>query len=653
MARRMRDLLAERTREEFVGREAELARLLKCIEEGGPAVVHVHGIGGVGKTTLLDEFARRARECGAIVLRLDCREIEPTEQGLLAALAAAVGIHAGSLLETAERLGSLGNRVALVLDTYEVFRSLDTWLRQVFVPALDEQVRVLFFGREAPIAAWMAAPGWSGLVQSIELGPLSERESLELLGRVGLADEPARRVNRFAHGHPLALTLAASAVAGRPDFTLDAASAARVVEELTRLYLADVRDPLTRQVLDAASVVRRTTRSLLRAMLPAAAPQDAYDRLAALPFVSPGNDGLFIHDTVRDAIAATLQAADPDAYRDYRRAAWRQLRGEVRQISNAELWRYTADMLYLVDKPTIRDVFFPTGTLPMAVEPARLGDAAAIREITGLYNGPDALTLIDRWWEHARHTFGVVRDGDGVVNAYYILFEPENVDPALLRSDPFTQAWSEHLRRDPLTRGQRVLFCRQQLSRSGEGPCAELGAMMLDIKRTYMELRPALRRFYIAHQDVATMAPILSTLGFRTIPEAFVSLDGRAYETFMLDFGPASVDGWLTRLAGSALGLDEHDILDAGARELVVDGRRIALTKLEFGVLHYLVERESQAIPRTALLRDVWGYDYDGGSNVVDAAIRALRKKLGPNAGQLETVTGIGYRYRRMEATAG
>jgi DNA-binding response OmpR family regulator len=79
---------------------------------------------------------------------------------------------------------------------------------------------------------------------------------------------------------------------------------------------------------------------------------------------------------------------------------------------------------------------------------------------------------------------------------------------------------------------------------------------------------------------------------------------------------------------------------------LLVEGRRIGLTRLEFGVMQYLVEREGKAVSRSGLLSDVWGYAYEGGSNVVDAAIRSLRKKLGQNATQIETVSGVGYRYR-------
>ena len=47
------------------------------------------------------------------------------------------------------------------------------------------------------------------------------------------------------------------------------------------------------------------------------------------------------------------------------------------------------------------------------------------------------------------------------------------------------------------------------------------------------------------------------------------------------------------------------------------------------------------------LLRDVWGYDWSGGSNVVEVVISALRRKLGDRAGSLQTVRGAGYRFQR------
>ena len=65
-------------------------------------------------------------------------------------------------------------------------------------------------------------------------------------------------------------------------------------------------------------MLRRVTLSLLGALLPDGSPQDAFERLAALPFVELGREGLVVHDTVREAVAALLRATDPVRHRAYR-----------------------------------------------------------------------------------------------------------------------------------------------------------------------------------------------------------------------------------------------------------------------------------------------------------------------------------------------
>jgi DNA-binding response OmpR family regulator len=115
----------------------------------------------------------------------------------------------------------------------------------------------------------------------------------------------------------------------------------------------------------------------------------------------------------------------------------------------------------------------------------------------------------------------------------------------------------------------------------------------------------------------------------------------------VLDLGPESVAGWVSRLAAddpAAGGVR----LDGDARELVLDGRRIALTRLECDVLQHLREREGRPVTRESLLRDVWGYEWTGGSNVVEVAVSGLRRKLGDRAAALETVRGVGYRLREL-----
>ena len=177
-------------------------------------------------------------------------------------------------------------------------------------------------------------------------------------------------------------------------------------------------------------------------------------------------------------------------------------------------------------------------------------------------------------------------------------------------------------------------------------------ALWLDIKRRYMELRPNLRRLYTIIRHAATWEPMVaSPLGFERLPGDPPELGGVPYYPLQLDFGPSSVDGWLSRLVALELQIEDDSILDLAQHQLVLDGRRVDLTKLEFGVISYLHERQGTVVGRPELLRDVWGYDYAGGSNVIEANVRSLRRKLGSHASSIETVRGIGYRFRSASAS--
>src|SRR5262245_23275825 len=128
MGSRIRDILATRFATDCIGRENELEVLGRLLAEGGPMIAGVHGIGGIGKSTLLAAFAARARQLGAAVVTLDCRAVEPTERGLLGALGAAIDKDIRSPDEAVHALGLLAARVILILDTYERFHLMDSWL---------------------------------------------------------------------------------------------------------------------------------------------------------------------------------------------------------------------------------------------------------------------------------------------------------------------------------------------------------------------------------------------------------------------------------------------------------------------------------------------------------------------------------------------
>ncbi len=82
--------------------------------------------------------------------------------------------------------------------------------------------------------------------------------------------------------------------------------------------------------------------------------------------------------------------------------------------------------------------------------------------------------------------------------------------------------------------------------------------------------------------------------------------------------------------------------LDVRTRRAAVGDRQIELTAREFALAEAFLRNPGQVLSRERLLADVWGFDFDPGSNVVEVYVRYLRRKIG--AGYFLTVRGQGYR---------
>ena len=86
-------------------------------------------------------------------------------------------------------------------------------------------------------------------------------------------------------------------------------------------------------------------------------------------------------------------------------------------------------------------------------------------------------------------------------------------------------------------------------------------------------------------------------------------------------------------------------VLDVAAHRVAIAGRAIELSGKQFALLEYLLRHAGAVVTREAVLRDVWGYDFDPGTNVVDVHIATLRSRI-DSAGvpsRIRTVRGVGY----------
>jgi DNA-binding CsgD family transcriptional regulator len=530
------DRLAAAAAATLVGRVAESARLSSLLAPQGPAVVFVHGPGGIGKTTLVTgTLAQLPVTC----VNLDGRRMEPTVPGALAALGAELGGPAPPSAAAAAEQIAAGGVDVLVIDSFERLNLLDGWIRNELTCALPATVTTVLVGRRGPNQAWRAAPGWRRLLGEMVVGPLTAGDVDRLLAAQDIRGDDAVRIRTFARGHPLAVVVAGEALARRPGLALGSGAPAEVVEELFTVMLDDL-GPRERSVAEAASVLRRVTLPLLAAVLDEPDVEQAWRTLRGLPFMTTTATGVELSGVAAPVLLEALELRDPARVRILRTRAARTI---LDSLAHGPDWESTADLLHLVQNPIIRNAYAPPGMLQHPVEQGRSEDHDEIVAIAHRFAGQESARLVERWWQTRRDSFAVVRAGDGGVAAFSVTATVDD-GAGVLREDPLVRAVADHLRDDPIPPGTGAVVFRWALGRRhGEQPTPEVAAVVTDLKRTYLQLRATLRRVYTVVTDWPAAAPVLRVMGFDLLTE--VPVGGRRFALACLDFGPGGVDAWI------------------------------------------------------------------------------------------------------------
>ena len=87
-------------------------------------------------------------------------------------------------------------------------------------------------------------------------------------------------------------------------------------------------------------------------------------------------------------------------------------------------------------------------------------------------------------------------------------------------------------------------------------------------------------------------------------------------------------------------------VIDPGRHEVLVEGRPVKLTATEFSLLYILARRPGWVFTRQQLIDFARGDDYPVTDRSIDVHVVGLRRKLGPLGAHVETVRGVGYRFR-------
>lgn len=447
------DVLAVSWRKVFTGRVAELRLLgdLMLSGERGCFVVWLHGMAGVGKSTLLRRFAAEAEAHGRVTRSVDLRHADPTPEAFLAAL---------------EAQGAPEDAQVLLIDSAESLGPLEQWLRDVFLPGMPSRPLLVVGGRLPPSAEWRTDPQWWHALRSVELTGMDEAEAALLLRNRFVDEAEVPGIVRAAHGLPLALALFADArerttgpVEQRRLWELR--DSPDLVRELLSLMLRESASLSQADALHVLALARVTTEESVRHALevPPARAHALFTWLRSLSFVRSTAEGLVPHELMREALLADLRWRGPEKYESLFGRLHGQLTERLGQRAG-DRWASGAGLAYLGRTNQLaREAVDWRGADRIRLRAARPEDldqaVAAIEKEHGVAAGALAL----RWWEHQPTAFTVAEDGRRFVG---VLVAPR-LDPGATRlpDDPVARAALKHAHgRSPLRRTERLLLAR-------------------------------------------------------------------------------------------------------------------------------------------------------------------------------------------------
>lgn len=339
----------------FVGREAEcrlFGRFLAGARpRGAGPILNVFGPAGVGKSTLLDAFRRRAEAAGVSFLYVDLLDQRHRPERLLEHLRSLAG-------------GSPPGPAVVAIDSYEAAGALDRWLREVFLASLPETALVVIAGRIPLERLWHRAPAWRQLVYPLPLAPFRLADTRAYLGRHGIRDEArVRAAHEATGGLPLALSLTIPALQrGEVSPPAGVAGQPEAVVELVARWLREVPGERLRALVEAAAVVQRFDQDLLARLTGSPVQPEEWERLTALSFVRLGSNGWSLHGLVRTTLLRELRWRRPAHLDALRRHALHHCARLLIQDPPAPGWSgILADFFFLLGDALIGAAFFPAG----------------------------------------------------------------------------------------------------------------------------------------------------------------------------------------------------------------------------------------------------------------------------------------------------
>lgn len=564
MSPSLADRLERARHARFVGRDGELSLLESALTaETLPFfVLHIFGPGGVGKTTLLQEFALMSERHGARPIYLDARHIDLSPDAFMKSLKASLGHYNGASIP--DLLDASPQRTVILIDTYEVLTPLDGWLRTNFLPQLPDTVLTVLAGRNPPDAAWQGDVGWQDLVRVVSLRNLSQEESRAFLNKRGLPEDHQPGILEFTHGHPLALSLVVEVFSQRGHVGLHPEESPDVIKTLMERFVQQVPGPAHRAALEACALVRVTTEALLGEMLDMPTSGSAsegvhalFEWLRELSFIESSAEGIFPHDLARETLVADLRWRNPDWYVELHRRARKYYTDRLNQTKGLTQQRLMLDTVFLHRENVVIRSFFDwqtTGSMiPYTLEES---DIPELEKMVMKHEGEESAKLASRWFRKYPQNVTVWRDTEGLPLGFVLSLPLHEMGREDERFDPAVKSTREYLASHSPPRADEVAtlfrFWMDRDLYQGISPIQSL--IFIHVAKHYLTT-PGLAFTFFPCADPDFWTAILSYAELTRYPEADFEVGGKRYGIYGHDWRVMTPAVWIGRLAEKEVGV--------------------------------------------------------------------------------------------------
>ncbi|MGB9633053.1 MAG: ATP-binding protein [Chloroflexaceae bacterium] len=649
MSSRLSDRLNSARRERFTGRAEELAlfeRALGAVELPF-CMLYIHGPGGVGKTTLLAQFADLAEHAGARAVMVDGRNLEATPESFLAAMRLALGVDPATA--PAEVLAGYTGRSVLLIDTFDMLAPLEGWLRDVFLPDLSDRVLVVLASRHPPASPWRADPGWQQVLKTVALRNLSPDEGRAYLTRrqVPAPDLPA--ILSFTHSYPLALSLVADLYEQRQDYHFAPAEAHDVVAALLERFLQRVPGPAHRAALEVCALARVTTESFLAEILAVPDAHDLFEWLRGLSFVQSRPGGLFPHDVAREVLVADLRWRNPQWYAELHRRARVHYARRLHETQGVEQQLVLFDFVYLHrENPAVRPFFEWQASGRALPDRFRPEDAERLAAMVARYEGPESARLASYWLARQPENVVVFRDLEGQPAGFMTLLALERATSEDLAVDAaIGRAWEHLSRHAPLRAGESATYFRFWLAaETYQAVSPTQSLIFITMVRHYFT--PGLAYTFYACADADFWLPVFSYAELERRPELDFEVGAARFGVYVHDWRAMPPLPWLELLGQRELAAAPEMIRPPVVERLVVLSQEEFVEAVEAALRNYA---RPDALRGSPLLRSRVVTGRVGAEAAEGARIAALRDLLKAAAEQLRQSPKENKFYRAVHHT--